>query len=802
MLTGDAGAQKDRFLKLLAEKQADELTSETPADDFSVSDLGPVNLLINDGILKQIEGRYAFQHDSFGDWSRQRILLGQRAKLAIFLENRLSSPLWHLAIRLTGLHLLEQESLVAWKKVYDDLGTMKVGGPLAQDLMAESVIFAASPGKLLEQMWETLTADDGLLLRRLLSRFLQVATFPNFVVLEMGRLLYPALRARDSTVDRIPNILHWPPIIRFLHNHKDQALNLAPELIAEICHKWLSYASAADVGIGAVSDMALDLAEKTIALRLVYWRGHPDDLDRLIFRAALEACKTDLGRCKDLALTACGRKEPSTRVLERVAQYEALARSTGKKEYLRSKIRNVWRGGIYEDDTGLYRTPPNPWPDGPLRRVDDVFADACFESDALHQLILIDPPTAREVILAALIESPQERKYHGSRDSVVSRLGLTWADQSFSPPFYTQGPFTFFLQHRFQDGLDLIIRLIDFVTARWEETCGANQGLLVDLQTGAKWFVGDESVFHWYRDVGSAPHAVVSALMALESWFYSQPEDSAATAKAIHEILESSSSLALLGLLCCVGKKSHALFTEDLQPLLSVPEFYFWDQMHLIQGEQLQMLPWAGLGKPEWMARPAHQWHNLGHRKELLLHIAFQLFVTSEEARQFFDKIRPLWQDRINGRQEGDSGTKFLEQLVALLEPANLRRGKDQDGNVVIFSQPPSEHDGDKDCSSSNELRQRIRLLTLPVRLWQILIGEETLDEGEIESLWQQIQEIVSLEPFPRHDWETFGPDQCLTGAAAVLIRHHRQWLRQFPDREQWCIRVIMDSVLNPPEAP
>ncbi len=796
--TGNMRAERDRFLKLLAGKQADELLSEIPADDFNVSDLQPVDVLIGDGLLKFVDGRYAFQHDLFGDWSRQTILLGRRRQLSTFLENKLGSPLWHRAVRLLGLHLLEQESLVAWEEVYEVLGTLKDGGGLAQDLMTESVIFAASPGSLLEEMWKRLEANNGLLLGRFLNRFLQIATYPNFIVLEIARLLFPESQAQAATTERIPYKLYWPPIIQFLHDHKNQTLSIAPKLVAEVCEKWLRYASPTDATIVEAADMALDLAEIRVALGIVYWRGHRDEFDRLVFKAALAACKADLGRSRGFALTACG----TPGALEKMAKYEADARSTGKVEHLRSELGNVRIEPVYEDETDPNQIPPSPWPDGPLRHVEDAFADASFKSDALHPLIVIEPATAREVILAALIEDPGERAYHRSRPHGSSKLGLTMKDQAFYPPLYFQGPFTFFLQNRFDEALDLIIRLVNFVTSRWEEVQREQLGVMVDLESGPKWFVGDLDVFYWHRDNGSAPHAVVSALMALEYWFYNQPENGDATISAIRTILENSSSLALLGLLCCVGKKNPVLFTKDLQPLFSVPEFYFWDQVHLLQGEQLQMLPWGGLGKPEWMGKLAHEWHNLEHRKLLLVNIAFQLLVASGETRQFFDGVRPRWQERVDSGQEGNRGTNFLRQLIGLFDPANFRQGTDANGNEVIFSQPPSSEPNEDHDETTRQLHQRMRLLTLPNHLWQILIGKKTLSEDELGSFWAQIQDVASPGPIPGHDWQTFGPIHCLTGGAAILLKHHRDWLRQYPDREQWCIWVIIDSVLNPPESP
>jgi hypothetical protein len=60
-------------------------------------------------------------------------------------------------VRLYGLHLLEQDpALARWREVIEALAAQDKEGSLAQDLLLESVIFAAQPLPLLERLWPDL----------------------------------------------------------------------------------------------------------------------------------------------------------------------------------------------------------------------------------------------------------------------------------------------------------------------------------------------------------------------------------------------------------------------------------------------------------------------------------------------------------------------------------------------------------------------------------------------------------------------------------------------------------------------
>jgi hypothetical protein len=175
------------FARQLAQTQADELMASVPVDAFPVADLAPLESLTIDRVCVKVPGdRLAFGHDLFGDWARLRILLNHRNDLSIFLRERSASPLWHRAIRLLGVHLVEQEGGVDdWRKTIGAFASDEPGA--VHDLLLEAPVFAANAAEVLEAIFPDLTARGGALLRRMLARFLAFATIPDTEKLILAR---------------------------------------------------------------------------------------------------------------------------------------------------------------------------------------------------------------------------------------------------------------------------------------------------------------------------------------------------------------------------------------------------------------------------------------------------------------------------------------------------------------------------------------------------------------------------------------------------------------------------------------
>jgi hypothetical protein len=115
---GDRGARAPRgeLLRGLATRQADELADAVPAGDLGALApfVGTADDLRRDGILASDEGRYAFAHDLFADWSRLQMLLARPEAPELVRAAQL--PTWHRAIRLYALRTLAERGIDAWRE--------------------------------------------------------------------------------------------------------------------------------------------------------------------------------------------------------------------------------------------------------------------------------------------------------------------------------------------------------------------------------------------------------------------------------------------------------------------------------------------------------------------------------------------------------------------------------------------------------------------------------------------------------------------------------------------------------------
>ncbi|QFY44847.1 hypothetical protein F6R98_21255 [Candidatus Methylospira mobilis] len=112
-----------------------------------------------------------------------------------------------------------------------------------------------------------------------------------------------------------------------------------------------------------------------------------------------------------------------------------------------------------------------------------------------------------------------------------------------------------------------------------------------------------------------APNILVSALMALERWFYIQLDKSEDIDHIIADILKRTRSLALAGLLIGVGRKQPKLFLGPLRSFLGSPEIYEFDLRHQIDREGHQMIGWR-VGHTQKEFEAAKEWHGAPHRKK------------------------------------------------------------------------------------------------------------------------------------------------------------------------------------------
>lgn len=786
---------RGQFARNLAQAQADQLVVSVSVDTLDASSLPAAQSLTNDQLLMQVPGdRLSFAHDLYGDWSRLRVLLNHRSDLADFLQERHESPLWHRAIRLLGIHLLEREHGVAqWRALMTSFSSGSL--TIVRDLLVEAPAFAMNAGQLLESVFPDLIAGNGELLRRLLTRFLAFATVPDDRMQEIARAVGMDANAARAAFRR-PHWPYWLDVLAVLHTHRVEARRVAASEVAKVVEMWLVFVPPGSVRRREASEVAVLLGQTAVDSREDY---RDRDERGLFYKCALMAAPEWPDEVALLARTAA----------------ERISRPAGPADQPtpprpRPRPRSMF-------STGVMR---GPWPDGPLARVDEAFQEVVLDTSAIQHLYRERPIIAREVILAALIEAPQE-DYWGAGRLHEHELDLV-SRHKWHPALYTQGPFLVCLRDNFAEGLELIMRLVDFATERagehaeqerreWRSQAVADGhteaevdramagaparglSLLIEGSSVLK-FEGDATVYGWSSGLGNPPDAIEASLMALEQYFYLRLDAGDDIADEISAVLARSRSVAALGVLCDIGKRQMSLFDGPLRPLLSGPELYSWEISKLVQGRSHLMI--GALMQGQEFIKLARQFHALEHRKRDLRHVAMERLLKSEEMKDFFASVRDWWKKR---RADRERLIEMADQLDLWLDPVNYQMREDLKHGLVIVNVALERVQAER-ATEHQAMNDRMLVTGFPIRCRTILDERRVQTDAQLDELWQtwvRVRELAKAGPALPGDEERFGDEyvNAIAGGIAVLLWHD-EWASRDATRRQ-DIEGALESVMS-----
>ena len=797
------GLQNDRILKWVAKKMADDLTDSINISEIDNSHLPIIESLISKKILKLRDEKVSFTHDSTSDWARQRILIGKGPNIHDFLKERLASPSWCKALRLLGVHLLETESnLEKWQDLFDSFKEENEGS-IGQDCLMEAAIFSVNPLQNIERIFPLLISEDGNLLQRFLKRFLYSSSFPSQYVLLLSKVYDDELMTKLISEHRDPYWLYWIPLIQILFKFKDDAQRICPLLTSQIVDRWLRFSKENWPARAEAAKIAVEMAEDLLAKKLSsIWYLNDQKFSESVFRAGIASCNEETERSISFILIACGRKPPSNNILEllkKLNDEETERRIEIQKQNKNNKNRK--KNPAFPGFSPSSHWPiPDPWPDGPLLKIDHEFKQVCLglnsNIDALNPLIKSNPTIAIETILALLIEPPEPKDPHGEgfRETLSLDYLFGWY-----PPFYTNGPFFFFFNTHYEHALEFTLTLINFATDRWLEKRSSwpSYATYIEINFGkeTKKYNGDPNVYYWHRGIPSVPDAIVSVLMALEKWLYDNLENEKTESKAlgaIETLLQKGKSLALIGVIVSVAKKHKKLFANKLLPMLSVPEFYDWDSQHVLVNENYQLMGWSMKGQEFY--KLAEQWHSMSHRKEMLKTIGPSLFVYDESTRKSFSQYREDWKNRFRKEDYRNTNPDILENLVLWFDLSNWKSQTHPEyGEVYTFEEPPEVRKKREKVLSKNN--DRTTLLTLPVTFRQILDGEVNLPETPDE-IWKAIQNVELIQIDDNDpDKDIINKNNSICGGIAVLYIKFTEWLEGQQDKKKWCVDKVVGIV-------
>lgn len=823
----DRGIAKAKLVKQLAESQAETLKQSVSLDQFDFEQSQLIESLIKARICSQTPNdSIIFQHDLYGDWFRFRLLISHSNNLVNYLRESLTSPMWHRAVRLYGLYLLEHlKDINQWSETLQAFADDN--NLLAQDLLLEAPVFAANPLPLLKLIHSNLIDNEGQLLKRLLTRFLNSATFPDPFFLEIARS-----KGYDETefaaTFRYPYWPFWLPVLRFLYDYREQFIQIAPVEICQIMKLWLDHTSQGTILRLEVAEIGLMLGEYALLPKENY-RFSIYDHRKDFYRTALIGARELPEKVSDFAL----------RGSERIARSNTVEEDEELNNNILSQIISLHPQ--FDPNEPL----PEPWPDGPKRTVDDDFRNVVLEAQTLLPLIQANPSVAREVVLAVLISARRNKEWD-KHWTITEQLDMEKI-LGWSTPLYTLGPFLTFLKTNFSEGLEVIARLVDFATERWQYRTEAranehkyekrnirtftydkwkqNQNetnkflknlveehsrfpkpLIISIDNFEHEFIGDSRVYGWSSALGYAPpDAVIIALMALEQYFYLKIKEEEEIDEKIKTALIRVKSVAFLNVLCNIGKRRPILFETSLKPLLSVPEIYDWDISVNLHGRSHLMIgaSWEG----ELFFKLAKEFNQLEHRKKDLRRLACELFLTSPIIRTFFEDIRQRWELRLSENTD-DELYDFIQQLIVTFDIQNYELQQHSEYGQVIVNVEQQKLQ-EKRAEERHNLEINMLIISFPLLCRKRLDENSPLNADELEAFWQQIQQISSIGDenhsvkYENDQNSRFTPTNiasCISGGIAVLIHFHHSWLSENPEREQWCLEYLRNIVLNPPQ--
>jgi hypothetical protein len=767
------GAVRSRFAKKLAILQADGLRNYIPEDEIIGESFEALDQLTAARICRRVDEQVGFDHALFADWARQRVLVGHAQDISTFLRDRTSSPMWHQAIRLYGLYLLEQKrDPVTWLATARSFFTE--GLEVAGDCILESAVFAAEAEQFLEQLWPDLTANNGEFLRRLLNRFYRATTFASPVAQRVAEQIDSSLRISAAAHYRIPYGTYWPPVLRVLDRHRAALPDTAVAPAAVIAFAWLnSMPTGAPLRLEAAR-LSISLARRVLHDAKDGSRSFHSDVAPTVYQAVLHSAADLPDEVTDFVLRASGRQS-----------HETAEMSAAVPEILIPKSH-----------------------DGASFRVDDEFRTAALQPYALLPLMKTNAAAARETLAALLIKEPAPPTsvdIAAFVDRSDDDLGLEDVYEWF-PAFYTRGPFLLFLGIEPREGIELIIRLTNYATEGWQEQVQRfdpqrHKDPVVPLPAGEIVWRGDADAFHWHDGDSRATAIIASALMALEKWLVDQMDAGKDVSPALDQIVRTSRSVALAGVLCALAKKHPQLLADSLSWMLWVPEFHHWDLMYGYDIGHAHLAVGFGMGlkkadDPEFAT--VKKWYEQEYRRRKLQVIAQHIFLNMPALRPMFGSPRKWLQDRAASGVLSPDVQAWFQDLADRFDINNWQLADLPDGRQGwTFRHSPEQME--QFVREQREANDALRAITVPGRCRDILNRKTTLSDEELKTLWEDFEILRGFLSNAQAGTTDRSPVDGLFGVAAVLLMLHAAWLDTHPRRKRVLLRVVMLVLRQPP---
>jgi hypothetical protein len=765
--SGAATTQLRRLLMQLAIRDA-AFERSFAISDLATGDLAAFDQRSNELPLQiNARNRVEFAHDLASDWARYQRLkeiaddVGQWAALA-------RQPLWILALRLLGQFLLTQpdQARDGWDRAFEQLTAE--GNVEASDILLDALCLDARLDRHLEDRLELLFAKDGALLKRLLHRFLHVASVPSIpshIAVESSLRIYLEADMRFPILDR------WGPMGRFLHAHAQRVGALGAPIVARVCKTWLG---SLPTMLGAqpmpLRDVMANVALKTARTEQItstarQFHGGGDN-GKLIFGTALLGASDLPEEVAAFALEMAHRRPMAEAAQARVDSLRAADRA---ERIAREKANPPRRRAPPPPTFISGRQELPPWPLGPNARLIDAFRNAVLHANGLVPLMNTETAVASEVLLACIIEDQPHTEY-GRSLRIDESYGLEYESDSY-PTIFWKSPFFSYLATQPEAALTALKQLLDFVVARWFSDAPKDAempALTVPISASVvRTFPGTWSHFGWSQHNSHSSGQLFSALDALERWLILKIDAGEDVSPWCELLLEMEGSTAIVGVLVNVGKHLPALFRGALRPLIGLEDLYWWDHGRVKNvGYNFDTFSWFRNG--DTIFNMARDWVLAPHRKVDLRTVIGDLAVQDAEFAADLRSHTAQW-------PVPDDAKERLEQRILLSEfdPANRQQVVDETtGELVSRVIYPDDLQADL-MAYQVQANAKLQPLTLPYQCRKILAQAGALAEADCDYLAGLLPEQIDDRVLAEEESRTM-----IAAAAATLVARGGEWLK------------------------
>lgn len=770
--TGQNPALRARAMTELAGKQAERVQHAVPEADIDAALLDAFAALARDGICVSRGAAVAVQHDLYADWTRLQLLIHEGDKWIDYAKERLASPLWHRAIRLYGIWLLEQpgHGVAVWTDQIAALGGKDDTAQLIADLFLEAPLLSAAPVENLRAVWPSLVAGPGNLLHRMLERMRQTGSFPNDQLIEV--LQREGGFARELLVGqfRVPYPQYWLPLLIVLHEHTDQAAVRAPVAVARAALAWLEMAPPGWPGCRQAAELAVAAAKPfVVGKNQEVWFSRAEE-EKVIYHALLAAvheCEADVAR---FARVLSGLLPPS-------------GGTYGKGQVTIKEGFGPGKGVTYD-------LPP-PWPGGPFSRAKTRFTEIVLKTQAMNPVIAANPALARELLLAAHI--PEREVDRGRYRDYHEPQGMVF-DDTFQPPFYARGSFLRLLNAHRDEGLRLVVDLVNHYTARWVEWARRPGSLQIGEGDHAQTWTGDGRIYLAYRGPVHVHAYVASALMALEKYLLDRVDKGESITEDVAYLLKNSRSLAIVGLLIAVGKRKPALLFEELWPFVASAELQATEH-HSISHVYRDFARTPALER-----KLITEWDNLPEHRHPLADVCREC-LPYPEAQTKLTGLAAHWRKLLAEPAKLRVDAFTLHKLAELFDPANWTKKQDGEGEVWEYQAPPELLAAAAKRREENQ-HDLTPLITVPANCRSLLDAGKPVADDQLEKYYAYLDQVPDGNLYDDERKNVLGSRadaQC--AVIAVLVNLGRSWLERQPEKSKRCGEILRQHLANPPPA-